>query len=74
MFVSKMLSKFIKTSTKIIYDNIYGVDITDILMNLVSCQGFSTVKHTISIFPCHIKMVLYYLSKVFSLFNLMEID
>ena len=48
-----------------IYDYTYGIVTPDILMQLVSCYGFSIGKHEISILTFRINLVSYYLSRCF---------
>ena len=64
------LSKFSKTAMKQIYANISVIGITDILMKLVSCNGFNTYKKAITILTCRRFLFSYYLSKRFLFFNI----
>ena len=54
----------LKTPNKT-YDNIYGIVISDILINLSSCHGFSTYNKANTTLSCRIFLVSYYISKGF---------
>ena len=54
-----------KTEEEKIYDNIPRIGIPDVLMNLMSCHGFSRDTHLTTIPTCHSKLISYYISKGF---------
>ena len=60
--LSKHDNKFEKTR----FTNFSGLGIPDILMNIISCHGFSKSSIITVIFTCRSSLVPYYLSKVFS--------
>ena len=47
------------------YNDISGVGIPEILMNIISCHGFVNNKNSVVILSCRRKLVDYYLSKGF---------
>ena len=49
------------------YDKILGIGITYLLMNLISCHGFSRNKNSAVILKCPKRMLEYYFSKIFTL-------
>ena len=51
------------------YDNILGFGITDILLNLLSCQGFLNNNESFVILKCSHRMFGYYFNKGFIIFN-----
>ena len=51
------------------YDKILGIEIPDLLMNLMSFHGFLRNIHSIAIIKCPKRMLGYYLSKGFTLFD-----
>ena len=46
------------------YDNLFGIGIPDIFMNMLSCQGFINNNESIVILKCPNKMSQYYFNKV----------
>ena len=51
------------------YDKILGIGITDLLMNLMSCHGFLENKNSVIILKCPKRMLEYYFSKWFTVFE-----
>ena len=49
------------------YNDISGIGITGLLMNIISWNGFVKDTNLVVIFSCHIKLVPYYISKGFVL-------
>ena len=47
------------------YDNLFGIGIPDIFMNMLSCQGFINNNKSIVILKCLNKMSQYYFNKGF---------
>ena len=47
------------------YDNLFGIGIQDILLNMLSCHGFLNNNEYIVILKCHNKMSEYYFNKGF---------
>ena len=45
------------------YDNLFGIGIPDIFMNMLSCQGFINNNHSIVILKCPNRMSQYYFNK-----------
>ena len=41
------------------YDNLFGIAIPDIFMNMLSCQGFINNNDSIVILKCHNRMLLF---------------
>ena len=48
------------------YNNLFGIGIPDILMNIVSCHGFINSKDSIMILKCPNRMSQYYFNKGFT--------
>ena len=51
------------------YNNLFGIGIPDIFMNMLSCQGFINNNDSIVILKCPNKMSQYYFNKGFTLFK-----
>ena len=47
------------------YDNLFGIGIPDIFMNMLSCQGFTNNNESIVILKCPNRMSQYYFNKGF---------
>ena len=47
------------------YDNLFGIGIPDIFMNMLSCQGFINNNESIVILKCPNSMSQYHFNKVF---------
>ena len=47
------------------YDNLFGIGIPDIFMNMLSCQGFLNNNDSIVILKCPNSISQYYFNKVF---------
>ena len=47
------------------YDNLFGIGITDILLNMLSCRGFLNNNESIVILKCTNRMSEYYFNKGF---------
>ena len=47
------------------YDNLFGIDVPDIFMNMLSCQGFLNSNDSIVILKCPNRMSQYYFNKEF---------
>ena len=47
------------------YDNLFGIGIPDIFMNMLSCQGFINNNDSIVILKCPNRMSQYYFNKGF---------
>ena len=47
------------------YENLFGIDIPDIFMNMLSCQGFLNNNDSIVILKCPNSMSQYYFNKGF---------
>ena len=48
------------------YDNLFGIGIPDIFMNMLSCQGFISNNYSIVILKCPNRMSQYYFNKRFT--------
>ena len=48
------------------YDNLFGIGIPDIFMNMLSCQGFINNNDSIVILKCPNRMSQYYFNKGFT--------
>ena len=48
------------------YDNLFGIGIPDIFMNMLSCHGFINNNDSIVILKCPNQMSQYYFNKVFT--------
>ena len=48
------------------YDNLFGIGIPDIFMNMFSCQGFINNNNSIVMLKCPNRMSQYYFNKVFT--------
>ena len=48
------------------YNNLFGIGIPDILMNMLSCQGFINNNDSIVILKCPNRMSQYYFNKGFT--------
>ena len=48
------------------YDNLFGIGIPDIFMNMLSCQGFINNNDSIVILKCPNRMSQYYFNKGFN--------
>ena len=48
------------------YDNLFGIGIPDIFMNMLSCQGFINNNKSIVILKCPNRMSQYYFNKGFT--------
>ena len=59
------LSSFYKFFEETYYNKIYVIVITGLLMNMVSCHGFSKDNTPTDILTCQRNLVSYYLSKSF---------
>ena len=51
------------------YDKILRIGIPDLLMNLMSCHGFFKNKNPVVILKCPKRMLEYYFSKGFNIFD-----
>ena len=51
------------------FDRILGIGIPDLLMNLMSCHGFLKNKNPVVILKCPKRMLEYFFSKRFTLFD-----
>ena len=51
------------------YDNVLGIGITDILLNLLSCQGFLKNNDSVVILKCPNMISEYYFNKEFVIFE-----
>ena len=51
------------------YDNVLGIGITDLLLKLLSCHGFSKNNESVVILKCPIRMSEYYFNKGFVIFE-----
>ena len=51
------------------YDNVLGIGIPDILLNLLSCHGFSKNNESVVILKCPNTMSEYYFNKGFLIFE-----
>ena len=51
------------------YDNVLGFGIPDLLLNLLSCQGFLKNNESVVILKCPHRMFEYYFNKGFIIFN-----
>ena len=51
------------------YNNLFGIGIPDILMNMVSCHGFINNSDSIVILKCPNRMSQYYFNKGFTEFK-----
>ena len=47
------------------YDNLFGIGIPDILLNMLSCHGFLNNNESIVILKCPNRMSKYYFNKLF---------
>ena len=56
------------------YDNVLGVGIPDILLNLLSYNGFSKNNESVVILKCPHKMSEYYFNKGFVIFECDEVN
>ena len=60
------LSRTLKTKNEEMdYDNLFGIGIPDIYMNMLSCQGFLNNNESIVILKCPNRMSEYYFNKGF---------
>ena len=55
------------------YDNLFGIGIPHIFMNMLSCQGFIKNNDSIVIMKCPNRMSQYYFNKGFTQLNVMKI-
>ena len=51
------------------YDNLLGIGIPDLLLNLLSCHGFSKNNEFVAILKCPHRMSEYYFNKGFVIFK-----
>ena len=51
------------------YNNLFGIGIPDIFMNMLSCQVFINNNHSIMILKCPNRMSQYYFNKGFTQFK-----
>ena len=64
-FHQEKLSKYNSNFETILFNDLSGLVILDILMNTVSCNGFSKYSKSAVILTCLTDLVPYYISKVF---------
>ena len=56
------------------YKNVLGFGIPDILLNLLSCQGFSKNNESVVILKCPHRVSEYYFNKGFIIFDCDEVN
>ena len=54
------------------YDNVFEIGIPDLLLNLLSCLGFSKNNESVVIFKCTHRISEYYFNKGFVIFECYE--